>query len=99
MGIVGTVVNVSENYASVMTLLHRQYKVVVKLKKGGERGTVEWDGISPMLCYIERYSQERKSGKRGFCCYQPDFFFISRQYHGRHGRGDCQMIKAVIFIR
>jgi rod shape-determining protein MreC len=46
-GIVGTVVNVSENYSSVMSLLHRQYKVVVKLKNGGERGTVEWDGTSP----------------------------------------------------
>ena len=45
-GIVGTVVNVSENYSSVMTLLHTQYKVVVKLKNGGDRGTVEWDGVS-----------------------------------------------------
>lgn len=43
-GIVGTVVNVSENFCSVMTLLHRQYKVVVKLKNGSERGTVEWEG-------------------------------------------------------
>jgi rod shape-determining protein MreC len=47
LGIVGTVVNVSENFSSVMTMLHRQYKVVVKLKNGGDRGTVEWDGISP----------------------------------------------------
>ena len=46
-GIVGTVVNVSENFSSVMTLLHTQYKVVVKLKNGGDRGTVEWDGVSP----------------------------------------------------
>ncbi len=46
-GIVGTVVNVSDNYSIVMTMLHRQYRVVVKLKKTGERGTVEWDGISP----------------------------------------------------
>jgi len=46
-GIVGTVVNVSENYATVMSLLHRQYKVVVKLKNGSERGSVEWDGASP----------------------------------------------------
>ena len=29
-GIVGRVMNVSDNYASVMTMLHRQYKVVVK---------------------------------------------------------------------
>ena len=46
-GIVGTVLYASDNYATVMTLLHRQYKAVVKLKKTGERGTVEWDGVSP----------------------------------------------------
>jgi rod shape-determining protein MreC len=52
-GIVGTVVNVSENYATVMSLLHRQYKVVVKLKNGGERGTVEWDGSSPYFVTLK----------------------------------------------
>jgi len=52
-GIVGTVVNVSDNYASVMTLLHRQYKVVVKLKNGGERGTIEWDGVSPQFVSLK----------------------------------------------
>ena len=52
-GIVGTVVNVSDNYASVMTLLHRQYKVVVKLKNGAERGTVEWDGLSPLFVTLK----------------------------------------------
>jgi rod shape-determining protein MreC len=46
-GIVGQVLNVSDNYATVWTLLNRQFKVVVKLKNGGERGTLEWDGISP----------------------------------------------------
>jgi rod shape-determining protein MreC len=46
-GIVGTVVNVSDNYSSVMSLLHRQFKVVVKMKKTDDRGTVEWDGASP----------------------------------------------------
>jgi rod shape-determining protein MreC len=52
-GIVGTVVNVSENYAVVMSLLHRQYKVVVKLKNGGDRGTVEWDGLSPFFVTLK----------------------------------------------
>ncbi len=52
-GIVGTVVNVSENYAVVMSLLHRQYKVVVKLKNGGDRGTVEWDGLSPFFITLK----------------------------------------------
>ncbi len=46
-GIVGQVLNVSDNYATVWTLLNRQFRVVVKLKNGGERGTLEWDGVSP----------------------------------------------------
>jgi rod shape-determining protein MreC len=62
-GIVGTVVNVSENYASVMTLLHRQYKVVVKLKNGGERGTVEWDGLSPYYVTLKDIPKSAKVSK------------------------------------
>lgn len=63
MGIVGTVVNVSQNFASVMTLLHRQYKVVVKLKKGGDRGTVEWDGISPSYVTLKDIPKSAKVEK------------------------------------
>jgi len=59
-GIVGTVVNVSDNYASVMTLLHRQYKVVVKIKNGGDRGTIEWDGISPMFVTLKDIPKSAK---------------------------------------
>jgi rod shape-determining protein MreC len=46
-GIVGAVINVSENFAIVMSVLHPQFKVVARLKKGGENGTIYWDGISP----------------------------------------------------
>lgn len=59
-GIVGTVVNVSENYSSVMTLLHTQYKVVVKLKNGGDRGTVEWDGVSPAYVTLKDIPKSAK---------------------------------------
>jgi len=47
-GIVGTVINTSDNYAVVMSVLHRQFRVSVKLKKSGEMGTVHWDGESPL---------------------------------------------------
>jgi rod shape-determining protein MreC len=47
-GVVGTVVNVSENFATVMSVLHPSHAVVVKLKNGGERGTMQWDGLSPL---------------------------------------------------
>ncbi len=47
-GIVGTVVNVSDNYAVVMSLLNRQSRVSARIKKTGETGTVSWDGESPL---------------------------------------------------
>jgi rod shape-determining protein MreC len=46
-GLVGMVVNTSENFAVVMTMLNRQSSVSAKLKKTGEVGKVQWDGKSP----------------------------------------------------
>lgn len=46
-GIVGSVINVSENFAIVMSVLHPDFHVVAQLKKGGENGTINWDGVSP----------------------------------------------------
>ena len=47
-GIVGTVVNTSENFAVVMSLFHRQSSVSAKLKKTGEVGKISWDGTSKL---------------------------------------------------
>jgi rod shape-determining protein MreC len=46
-GIVGSVVNVSKNFATVQSMLHYQFRVVAKLKNGNETGTILWDGQSP----------------------------------------------------
>jgi len=46
LGIVGRIMDVSDNYAVVMSVLSRQFKVKAKLKKSGENGTIEWDGSS-----------------------------------------------------
>ncbi len=62
-GIVGTVVNVSENFATVMSVLHRQYKAVVRLKNGGERGTIEWDGLSPLFVSLKDIPKSAKVAK------------------------------------
>ena len=62
-GIVGTVVNVSENFATVMSLLHRQYNVVVRLKNGGERGTIEWDGLTPLFVTLKDIPKSAKVAK------------------------------------
>jgi rod shape-determining protein MreC len=62
-GIVGRVVNVSENYATVMSMLNRQFKVVVKLKNGGEMGTVEWDGITPAFVTLKDIPKSARINK------------------------------------
>lgn len=48
-GVVGTVVNVSRNMASVMSILHRQSRISASLYRSGETGTVEWDGKDPQF--------------------------------------------------
>lgn len=46
--VVGQIVNVSENFSQVMSLLHIQSKVNVMMKKSKINGRLEWDGVSPM---------------------------------------------------
>jgi len=62
-GIAGTIVNVSRNFSVAMSLLHLQYKVVVKLKNSGERGTVEWDGKSPLYVTLKDIPKSAKINK------------------------------------
>ncbi|MEP7143945.1 MAG: rod shape-determining protein MreC [Ferruginibacter sp.] len=46
-GVVGIVTDVSENFAVVMSLLHKDSKISAKLKNGGDAGQVIWDGKEP----------------------------------------------------
>lgn len=48
-GLVGRVVNVSPNFAQVMSLLHVQNRVNVLVKKSSSSGTISWDGKDPRL--------------------------------------------------
>ena len=43
-GIVGVVKDVSANYSSVVSVLHRESKISVKLKKSDYFGSMQWDG-------------------------------------------------------
>lgn len=51
---VGVVVNVSPDFCQVMSLLHVQNTVSVSLKKGGDFGTIEWDGKDPRYLYLKK---------------------------------------------
>ena len=46
-GVVGRVINTSDNFAVVMSMLHRSSSIQVKIKKTGEIGSVQWDGEDP----------------------------------------------------
>ncbi len=61
---VGIVVNVSANFAQVMSLLHIQSSVSASLKRSGDFGTVEWDGKDPRYVQLRRIpkSVEVKKG-------------------------------------
>ncbi len=53
LGIVGRVVSASDNFAVVMSVLSKQFKVKAKLKKSGENGTIEWDGVNPVYILMK----------------------------------------------
>ncbi len=62
-GVVGTVIDVSENYSRVMSLLHRNSKVSSMLKKGNVPGTVEWDGQDPGYLTLKNIPKSTKLAK------------------------------------
>lgn len=51
-GIVGVVKAVSENYSSVMSVLHKDVIVPCKLKKEGINGTLMWEGGDYKYCSL-----------------------------------------------
>ncbi len=58
--VAGTVIDVSDNYAVVMSLLHMQSSISAKLKRTGEEGTVIWDGKEPNIVLIKNISKSIK---------------------------------------
>ena len=58
--VVGTVMEVSDNYAVVMSLLHEQSNVSARLKRSGETGTVIWDGKAPDILLLKDISKTVK---------------------------------------
>jgi rod shape-determining protein MreC len=56
-GVVGTIVNVSANMSVVMSMLHRQSKIVAVLKKGSGFGEVTWDGVDPRFVTLAKVAK------------------------------------------
>lgn len=61
--VVGTVVDISSNYAVVMSLLHRQSSTSAKLKKSGEVGNIVWDGKKPNIVLLKDIGKNARVAK------------------------------------
>ncbi len=59
-GIVGEVIEVSDNYSRVMSLLHRKSSVSAMLKRDKNSGTIEWDGVSPEYVILKNIPKSAK---------------------------------------
>ena len=59
-GVAGTVIEVSKNFAVVMSLLHSQSNVSGRLKRGGETGNLIWDGKNKNILLLKDVSKSAK---------------------------------------
>ncbi len=59
-GIIGVVVETTDNISKVMSLLHRSSKVSAMLKKDNSAGSIEWDGADPSYLILKNVSKSAK---------------------------------------
>lgn len=59
-GVVGTVIEVSDNYSRVMSLLNRNSKISAMLKKSNVAGSIEWDGEDPRYVTLKNIPKSMK---------------------------------------
>jgi rod shape-determining protein MreC len=62
-GIVGIIANVSENFSSAMSLLHKDVRVNCQLKKDGSYGPLIWDGADYRICQLTDIPTHAKIAK------------------------------------
>lgn len=56
-GVVGVVGDVSENFASVISILHPDSRISALVSSINQVGTVVWDGSNPNVAYLENIPQ------------------------------------------
>jgi len=62
-GVVGVITDVSKDFAVVMSLLHKDSRISGKLLKGGETGTLNWDGKTPNIISLTGIAKSAKLAK------------------------------------
>jgi len=62
-GVAGVVMDVTENFATVMSMLNKQSRISARLKKTGESGRIEWNGVNPRLVQLRDIPKSVKLAK------------------------------------
>jgi len=62
-GVVGIVTNVSSNFSSAMSLLHKDVRVNCQLRKDGSYGPLVWDGSDYRFCQLTDIPTHSKINK------------------------------------
>jgi rod shape-determining protein MreC len=62
-GVAGIITEVDGDYAVVMSLLHKDSRISGKLFKGGETGTLSWDGKEPNILTLSNIPKSAKVAK------------------------------------
>jgi len=63
LGAVGVVLDVNDNFAFAMSMLHKQSRISARLKKTGEAGRIEWDGADPRIVQMKDITKSAKPQK------------------------------------
>jgi rod shape-determining protein MreC len=61
--VVGIITEVTDDYSVVMSLLHKDSHLSGKLLKGGETGTLNWDGKEPNIITLSNIPKSAKLAK------------------------------------
>ncbi|HMI79346.1 MAG TPA: rod shape-determining protein MreC [Ferruginibacter sp.] len=62
-GVVGIITEADKDYSVVMSLLHKDSHISGKLLKGGETGTLSWDGKTPNMISLTGIPKSAKVAK------------------------------------
>ena len=82
--VIGIITEVNGDYAAVMSLLHKDSKLSGKLLKGGETGTLNWNGEKPNILSLNNIPKSAKVAKgdtiitSGFSAIFPKGIYIGR---------------------
>lgn len=93
-GIVGVVLNVSENYSTALSVLNGRWSVNAKLQSSNHFGPLRWEGDNPYMAILEeipyhvKIAENEKVVTSGFSATFPEGILIGNVVRVEHHEGD-----------